>query len=143
MNTHLTLLASDAILDTAYKWLIAAKKDANPNNDVWILQERFAQEKVQIQQDLLNNTYQFEPVRIYEVEGIQYNVWTARDALVLKALAVVLGQVLQHKLPRECTNIKGHGGLKYAVRVVKEQYSNYKYVLKSDIAGYYANINHE
>ncbi len=43
----------------------------------------------------------------------EIDLWSARDALVLKALAIVLAKHLPVS-PR-CTHVKGHGGAKAAV----------------------------
>ena len=96
-----------------------------------------------MQYEILNNKYIFEPVRSYSKDNELYSIWSARDSLLLKALAMVLGELLEHKLPKECTHIKGHGGLKQTVEIVRNEYPNYKYALKSDIAGYYASIDHK
>jgi len=52
--------------------------------------------------------------RITLVDGEDVDLWSARDALVLKALAIVLAKHLPVS-PR-CTHVKGHGGAKAAVR---------------------------
>lgn len=49
--------------------------------------------------------------RITLKDGEETDLWSARDALVLKALALVLGSYLP--VSRRCTHIKRHGGAKY------------------------------
>ena len=67
-------------------------------------------------------------------------LWSARDALVLKALALVLGEHLPI-LPR-CTHVKGHGGAKAAVRQVWTGLAENRFVLRTDVKSYYASIDH-
>lgn len=143
MAAQIDKLISDNILEKAYAWLVKVRSDAHHNNDVWLLIERWSQIKLTMQYEILNNKYIFEPVHSYSKDNKLYSIWSARDSLLLKALAMVLGEFLEHKLPKECTHIKGHGGLKQTVETVRNEYPNYKYALKSDIAGYYANINHK
>ncbi|MGA8615992.1 MAG: hypothetical protein WB760_30765 [Xanthobacteraceae bacterium] len=51
-------------------------------------------------------------------DGEKTDLWSARHALVLKGLAIVLGEHLP--VSRSWTHIKGHGGAKYAVRAVRD-----------------------
>ena len=48
------------------------------------------------------------------MDGEEADLWSARDALVLKALTIVLAKQLP--VSTRCTHVKGHGGAK-AVRV--------------------------
>ena len=41
-----------------------------------------------------------------------------------------------------CTHVKGHGGLKSAVRRVYGQLPNYRFVPRTDVKEYYASIDH-
>lgn len=41
-----------------------------------------------------------------------------------------------------CTHVKGHGGLKSTVRKVYNKLSAYHFVLRTDVKGYYASIDH-
>jgi RNA-directed DNA polymerase len=68
------------------------------------------------------------------------DVGSARDALVLKALALVL----QVHLPssRRCTHLKGHGGSKGAVRAVRAALPAHRFVCKSDVRSFYDSIDH-
>ncbi len=52
--------------------------------------------------------------RITLKDGEEIDLWSARDALMLKALAIVLAKHLPVS-PRR-THVKGHGGVKAAVR---------------------------
>ncbi len=54
--------------------------------------------------------------RVTFKDGEEIDLWSARDALVLKVIAVVLAKHLPVS-PR-CAHIKGHGGAKAVVRRV-------------------------
>lgn len=69
-------------------------------------------------------------------------IWSSRDAVVLKALEIILSERLRSKVSLTCCHIKGNGGLKKAVRYVYNNFSNFKYVMKTDVKKYYASIDH-
>ncbi len=70
-------------------------------------------------------------------------IWAAQDALVLKALAITLQEVLQPHLSPRCFHVAGRGGLKGAVREVAAALPEHEFVFRTDVKGYYASINHE
>ncbi len=78
--------------------------------------------------------------RITFKDGEEIDLWSARDALVLKALAIVLAKHLPVS-PR-CTHVKGHGGAKAAVRQVMRHLPANRFVLRTDVKAYYASIDH-
>lgn len=78
-------------------------------------------------------------VRVTKTGGETLNIWSSRDALVLKVLALVLEKHLP--VSRRCTHVKGHGGAKAAVRAVRDSLGNYAFVMRTDVKGYYDNID--
>ena len=76
--------------------------------------------------------------RVTLQNGEEVDLWTARDAVVMKALSLIL----PHHLPLSprYTHLKGHGGLKYAIRQVLAALPQYRFVLKTDVRSYYASI---
>ena len=136
----LATLASDRVLDAAYAWLCAQRRHWPANADVWGLRFRWLAEKAAIRQTLLAGHYRFAPLtRITKSDGQCVYVWSARDALVLKALAIVLGGVLP--VSRRCVHVKGHGGAKAAVRAVTGALPDYAFVLRTDVKAYYDSID--
>jgi hypothetical protein len=73
-------------------------------------------------------------------DGEEVDLWSARDALVLKALTIVQGDHLPIS-PRR-THVEGHGGAKAAVRQVWERLAENRFVLRTDVKSYYASIDH-
>ena len=111
------------------------------NADVCSLRRHWPDEKWQIQADLLAREYRFALLdRITLADGSDIDLWAARDALVLKALTMVLADVLPVS-PR-CTHIKGHGGAKAAVRQVMPRLGDNRFVIRTDVKSYYASIDH-
>ena len=113
----LARLASDAVLYAAYAWLCHRRKAYPADADVWFFRRQWAMEKERLQADLHAGEYRFGLLdRITLADGSDIDLWSARDALVCKALAMMLADVLPFS-PR-CTHVKGHGGAKAAIRRV-------------------------
>jgi hypothetical protein len=53
-------IASDAVLEAAYRWLCDHRKCYWHNNDVWTLRWRWSQVKPQVRTELLSGRYRFE-----------------------------------------------------------------------------------
>lgn len=79
-------------------------------------------------------------VYFLDKNGDEVDLWSARDALVLKAMALVLAEHLP--VSRRCTHLKGHGGAKYAVREVRDHLTDNNFVFRTDVKSYYASIEH-
>ena len=70
-------------------------------------------------------------------------VWSALDALVLKATALVLTAHWLPVLSPRCYHLEGRGGAKAAVRFVDTQCADNTFVFRTDVKSYYASIDHE
>ncbi len=104
--TLLTALASDATLDAAFAWLCKRRRDYPDHADVWDFRRHWPAEKARLQSDLSAGDFRFGLLdRITRADGDEIDLWSARDALVLKALATVLAGHLP--VSRSCTHVKG------------------------------------
>ena len=113
----LTQLTSDDVLDTAYDWLCRRRRAYPADADVWSFRQAWAQEEDKLKAALAAGRFRFGLLtRITLKDGEEIDLWSARDALVLRTLAIVLAKHLPAS-PR-CTHVKGHGGAKAAVRQV-------------------------
>ncbi|MGH2669822.1 MAG: reverse transcriptase domain-containing protein, partial [bacterium] len=102
----------------------------------------WAEERERIRAEILEERYRFAPLRRITLQGgEEIDLWCARDALVLKCLALVLGRRLP--LSRRCCHLKGHGGAKGAVRSVLAALAQSRFVLKTDVRRYYDSIDHQ
>ena len=136
----LSELASDTVIDVAYEWLCHQRRHWPADTDVWDLRFHWPTVKHDIQRSLRRGNYRFEPMsRVTKTNGEVVHVWSSRDALVLKALAVVLGEHLP--VSERCTHVKGHGGAKAAVRGVRDQLPHHAFVMRTDVKGYYDSID--
>ncbi len=136
-------IASDSVIDIAYDWLCERRKDYSHNNDVWDLRSRWAEIKPRLQQSLLAGEYSFSSQAELRMPGGRIELWSALDSLVLKAISIVIGEHLKPILSRNCYHLKGHGGAKAAVRATAGHLKQGQHVMKSDVRGYYASIDHE
>ena len=70
-------------------------------------------------------------------------MWCARDAVVLKALALVLIRHLRLHLSEKIFHLAVSGGPKAAVRVVAREMKTNRFVFRTDVKSYYASIDHD
>ncbi|WP_208854226.1 reverse transcriptase/maturase family protein [Aeromonas fluvialis] len=129
-------------LETALAWLCSVRKHFPANADIWHL--RFHRKRLlpELLAKLAAGTYQFSPMQVVQrADGNEIALWCAADALVLKLITLHLQTILP--VHRSCTHVKGHGGHKCAVRQTHQWINDgaYAFVCKTDIKGYYANIN--
>ncbi len=136
-------IASDSVIDIAYDWLCDRRKKYPHNDDVWDLRFRWVKIKPDLQKALLDGEYTFSPQVRIRMPDRTIELWSAQDALVLKAVALVLGEFLGPILSRNCYHLKGHGGAKAAVRATARHLKQGQHVMRSDVRGYYASIDHE
>jgi RNA-directed DNA polymerase len=80
-------VASDEIIEQAFSWLCLKRKEHSPNNDVWNLRRHWQTVKPDLQQQLLDGTYQFSPQQEIRFETDTTELWASLDALVLKAVS--------------------------------------------------------
>ncbi|MEM6406557.1 MAG: reverse transcriptase/maturase family protein, partial [Pseudomonadota bacterium] len=136
-------IAASGTLEQAYAWYIGTRQDAHHNHEVWHLRRNWAQIRPRIQAQLRAGTYQFAPCRSCQVDGTWQSVWSAPDAVVQKAMALVLTERLSPHLSRDCYHLAGRGGQKGCVMRIKHAIRRYRYVCRSDVDSYYATINHQ
>ncbi|MGB2938668.1 MAG: reverse transcriptase/maturase family protein [Phycisphaerae bacterium] len=136
-------IASEEVLELAYRWLCKQRRDSHANNDVWDLRWRWPEIRPILQRRLLAGTYRFEAVRRYRLPGETVEGWSSPDALVLKAVAIVLSRRLGPHLSGRCYHLAGRGGAKAAVRDVAQRLSANTYGFRTDVKRYYAGIDHE
>ena len=135
-----TELASDEVIDAAYSWLCHQRRHWPANSDVWEIRLRWSRVKRFIQTAIRHGDYRFSPMlRVTKCNGEVVHVWSSRDALVLKSLAIVLAKYLP--ISECCTHVKGHGGAKAAVRRIQTHLPEYSFVMRTDVKAYYESID--
>lgn len=142
-------LQDETNLEQAFQWLCGQTKEASDHHDVWDYRRQWESRKPELRQTLKLGEFTFQPVRIVEISNEQGDIERreircAEDRLVIRALSQVLQPVLQPRLSRHCTHLKGNGGLHQAVRDTQDHIAANPdhQVIKSDVKGYYAHIDH-
>jgi len=88
-------LSFDAVLDAACEWLCHRRRDYPDHADVWSFRRDWATEKARIKGEVVAGRFRFGLLdRITKADSDVIDLWSARDALVLKALTIVLADVL-------------------------------------------------
>jgi len=141
--TLIEQVASDQILEEALVWLRRRRRDYSHHSDVWFVIERWAETKPMLQGALRAGTFRFSPLRRVHTSEGDLDLWAALDALVLKALAIVLTDHLAPRLSAHCHHLAGNGGAKAAVRHVRENLAQNQFVFRTDVKSYYASIDHQ
>jgi hypothetical protein len=135
-------ISGDDVLDAAYEWLCHRRRDYPAHADIWNFRRRWPQQRQHLQERLRQGRYRFSVLaRVTTSKGDNIHLWSASDALVLKALAMVLARHLP--VAACCTHVKGHGGAKGAVRQVIRYLPHNRFVARTDVAAYYDSIDHD
>ena len=83
-------IASESVLNQAYAWLCERRVNYSPNDDVWDVRWRWEELRPKLQDWLRAGVYRIGAVRRFPAGDDTIEVWSALDALVLKAIAHVL-----------------------------------------------------
>ena len=136
-------IASDSVIDSAYDWLCKRRRDYSHNDDVWDIRFRWSEFKPHLQKTLLAGEYTISSQIVIMTPDRRTELWSAKDALVLKAISIVPGDHLNPVLSHNCYHLAGHGGAKAAVRATARHLKKGQHIMKSDVKSYYASIDHE
>jgi len=138
-------VVSSELLEEVFLDIYEKRKDNSHNSDIWKLSLNWKLHKEEIREQLLVGTYLLSPVDVYKgPDGEYYSRWSSRDSIVLKALSKMIAKILeQNEIGKDCYHLKGMGGIKGALRKVRDEIAEYRYVVKSDVANFYASTNHE
>ncbi len=86
---------SEGALATAHAWLIERRKTYPPSSDIWSFRRGWKEEKACLRQQLVGGRYRFDVLdRVRRSDGDEMDLWSSRDALVVKCLALVLARCL-------------------------------------------------
>ncbi len=129
-------ITADPVFEEAFDWLCERRKNYHHNDDVWHLRFHWQRMRVRIQRELREGRYRFAPVRRVRIGRKAYGIWAARDALVLKCLAIVLAKEFEPRLSPCCYHLAGRGGAKGAVRAVMAEAGQATFVFRSDVKSY-------
>ena len=140
-------VASIKVLGQAFAHVRHARIKAHYNDDIWHLSSKKDQVIARIRQSLLQGTYQLQPLTICH----GYSRWCAEDAVVLKALSVVISEALNVKPVSNtmdvssASHLKGQGGIKGALAKAHKiaRSKRHHFMIKTDIKSFYQSIHHQ
>lgn len=163
MQTDRAIEGAEARMAQAWQWLCGQRMQAPEHADIWHIRwEKLNSGEgwlTALTHRVLRGEYRLAPLQLQGQNENRKAVWGAQDALVLKWAALSL----QHVLPLHprCEHVKGHGGGKPSIEKlhgllttndnekktdaiitsVTAEIRHYTWVCRTDIRGYYRNIN--
>ncbi len=84
-----------------------------------------------------------DPPGVWFLDGRRMARWSPRSRAFLGRTRQRLADHLGGHIPRVCTHLRGHGGVKGAIRTVSSLLGRANYVARFDIASYYGSMSHE
>lgn len=140
-KTHPPLFSSRDF-DDAFTWLCASRKYFPADADIWHLRFHWTRERENLLSSVNRGEWCFSPLTVTRPRhGERRALWSSTDALIIKCIAQKLTDILPTH-PR-CEHVAGHGGGKDSIGRVHSilKTRQYGYVCRTDIKGYYANID--
>jgi len=125
-------LTDEPVLSNAFDWLCKRRRDYPAHADVWDFRRYWPKHKPTFVNQILEGRYRIDLLtRLRPKDRDEIDLWSARVALVMKALSLVLPRLFG--LSKSCAHLKGHGGAKLAVRQTFKCLPHYHFVLKTDV----------
>ncbi len=134
---------SSSLLEQSRLWLKRERRHHSHNSSTWGFLAQWKKDKKELLSSLLQGSYEFSPMKVFVHRGALRSMWEASDALVQKALSLILEKKLPQFTKKHCYHLKDNKGLKAAVRSAHNKAQEYKYVLKVDVKSYYQSLDHE
>lgn len=109
----------------------------------WNFVYQFPRERDAMIQQLIHGEYRFSPMKLYVFKDEAVQTWDYRDRLALHVLWQILLPVAKKILPSRSYHLQG--GVRKCLRDIEKtvKAQNFNYVMRLDIKGYYASIDHE
>ena len=81
--------------------------------------------------------------RLWYLNGRKMALWSEPSRRRLRRETQAISQVLRPHIPRSCTHVRGHGGVKGALRQIQRRMSKARFVARFDIAAFYTSMRHD
>jgi len=131
------------LFSDAYQWLCKARTKYPSSSDIWDFRRSWCNCVEVLIQDFAKGKYRFDvQKKITLLCGETIALWSSRDALVIKVLTAIIQEKLKPFLSKTCYHLKGHGGLKGAIKEVVTLLPRYRFFCKTDVRFYYDSIDH-
>ena len=127
----------------AYQWLCKQRKKHPPSSDIWDVRQTWNSRNNLLMNKFITGTYRFDvQKKITLSSGETIALWSSCDALIIKVLTFIIQHELRLFLSKTCYHLKGHGGLKGAVKDVAQSIHSHTFFCKTDVKLYYDSIDH-
>jgi len=127
----------------AFQWLCRSRTKYPSSSDIWDFRRSWCNRVKVLVKDFVRGKYRFGvQKKIILSCGGTIALWSSRDALVIKVLTAIIQEKLKPFLSKTCYHLKGHGGLKKAVRDVVTLLPKHNFFCKTDVKLYYDSIDH-
>ena len=127
----------------AYRWLGKRRKNHPCASDIWDFRRSWNVTADSLINVFQRGTYRFSIQQKISLSGGEtIALWSSQDALVIKVLTCFVQELLSSFFRKSCYHLKGHGGLKGAVRDATTHLTDYRFFCKTDVKSYYASIEH-
>ena len=84
-------IADERVLESAYTWLCKRRRNYPDRADVWSFRRHWQREMARLRRELLEGSYRVGLLSRTTLEsGEEVDLFSARDALLFKAFALVL-----------------------------------------------------
>ncbi|MGT3828534.1 reverse transcriptase domain-containing protein [Enterobacter kobei] len=135
----MTTIKADHAWNVAWQWLCEQRKNAPPDADIWHLRWQWPKVSQSLNTQVVNGQYRLAPLLVCRSHSQRLAMWSSRDALVLKWVAL---QVADHlPQPERCMHLRGRGVRKSIMEVSRAINSGqYAFIHRTDIKGYYEHI---
>jgi RNA-directed DNA polymerase len=110
----------------AYQWLCKCRKKHPSDSDFWWFKRDWTDTVKETIKSFTTGSYRFSIQKKVTLScGETIAMWSSIDSLVIKVLTGILQDKLNPYLSESCYHLKGHGGLKGAVRDVMDKLPEY------------------
>jgi hypothetical protein len=80
---------------------------------------------------------------LWYLDGRKMALWSEPSRRRLRRETQAISQILLPHIPRSCTHVRGHGGVKGALRQIQRRMPKARFVARFDIAAYYTSMRHD
>jgi hypothetical protein len=80
--------------------------------------------------------------RLWSLDGRKRALWSEPSRRRLRRETQAISQSLAPHIPRSCTHVRGHGGVKGALRQIQRRVQKARFVARFDIAADYTSMRH-
>lgn len=115
-------------MEVAFQWACHARKGYSPNSDIWDVRHHWKQLKSELCAQLCQGRFRFSPLRQYRFPDQRLTLWSAIDAIVLRAMAQVLSAWIRPQLD-QVYHVKGQGGIHGALAFVQQRLGQHTFVM--------------